>query len=66
MRVVLNVPSIHCGHCVKTINRELKRLPSVVSVEASLEHKQVAVEFVGDNLPAIKARLEEIGYPPKE
>lgn len=65
-RVVLNVPNISCGHCVKTINRELKQTPSVVSVEASLEQKQVAVEYVGDTLPEIKARLAEIGYPVKE
>jgi copper chaperone CopZ len=62
-RVVLHVPSIHCGHCVKTIARELKTLQSVVEVEGSLEQKQVAVEYVGDALPQIRAKLAEIGYP---
>ncbi len=65
-RVVLNVPNINCGHCVKTINRELKQVPSVVSVDASVEQKQVSVEFVGDSLPAIKARLQEIGYAARD
>jgi len=65
-RAVLDVANISCGHCVKTIHRELKQMPAVVSVEASLEDKQVTVEYVGDALPAIKARLAEIGYPAQE
>jgi copper chaperone CopZ len=63
---VLNVPNINCGHCVKTIHRGLRDVPAVVSVDASAERKQVAVEFVGDALPAIKARLQEIGYPARD
>jgi len=65
-RAVLTVPNISCGHCVKTINRELKQVPAVVSVEASLESKQVAVEYVGDALPEVKAKLDEIGYSATE
>jgi len=62
-RVVLSVPSIRCGHCVKTITRELKQLDGVVSVEGSVEKQQVAVEFTGDALPKIKATMSEVGYP---
>jgi copper chaperone CopZ len=62
-RVVLSIPNIHCGHCIKTVTREFKQLPSVVSVEASMERKEVAVEYRGDALSEIKATLEEIGYP---
>jgi copper chaperone CopZ len=62
-QVVLNVPGIHCGHCVKTINRELKRLDCIMSVDASFERKQVSVEFKGEELDKIKKTLDEIGYP---
>jgi len=62
-RVVLRIPNIHCGHCVKTITRELKQLQSVVSVEASMERKEVSVEYRGDALSEIRATLQEIGYP---
>ena len=62
-QVVLNVPGIHCGHCVKTINRELKQLDSVVSVDANAERKQVAVEFKGEDLDKIKKTLDQLGYP---
>ena len=62
-RVVLSVPGIHCGHCVKTITRELKRLDAVIAVEGSVENHQVAVEYVGDALDQIKSKLAEIGYP---
>lgn len=60
---VLNVPNISCGHCVKAITRELRRLPAVVAVGASAEQKQVTVEFMGDALAEIEKVLSEIGYP---
>lgn len=62
-RVTLKVPNISCGHCVKTITRELKRIEAVTSVEGNVEHKEIVVEFAGDALPQIRAALEEIGYP---
>ena len=62
-RVILRVPNIHCNHCVRTITRELRRLPFVISVEGSLERKEVAIEYVGDALDQIKETLAEIGYP---
>lgn len=62
-RIILHVPNIHCGHCIRTITRELRRLPFVTSVEGSLERKEVAIEYVGDTLDQIKKTLAEIGYP---
>ena len=59
----LDIPNISCGHCVKTIMRELSRLQSVSSVEGSVEGKRITVEYAGDALGEIKAKLEEIGYP---
>ncbi len=61
--VVLSVPNISGGHCVKAIARELGRLEAVSSVEASVEQKRVTVEYAGDALDEIKATLAEIGYP---
>ncbi len=58
-------PAIHCGHCVMTIERELKDIAGVRDVKADLNTRNVTVTW---EPPAtweqIVALLEEIGYPP--
>ena len=61
--VVLSIPAISCGHCVKTISRELNRLEAVSSVDGSVEQKRITVEYRGDALDEIRSTLAEIGYP---
>jgi copper chaperone CopZ len=58
------VPAISCGHCVMTIERELKYVDGLQSVKADQESKVVHVEVESDDvLPAVEAILAEIGYP---
>lgn len=58
------VPNISCGHCTRTIERELGELTGVARVKADAASKQVTVEWeepaTWDN---IRALLEEINYP---
>lgn len=65
--VEYTVPNISCGHCVATIEREVKELAGVTSVQASNDTKHVVISF---DTPAdetgIKALLSEIGYPAQE
>lgn len=59
------VPSISCGHCVATIERELKDLDGVIGVTADAQTKHLTVQW---QLPAtwgaIRDLLAEIGYAP--
>jgi copper chaperone len=61
------VPNISCGHCVMTIEREVRDLEGVVSVKADEASKMVTVEW--NEPPAswdgIRELLEEINYPPE-
>jgi len=61
-----SVPSIHCGHCVRTIEMELGDIKGVASVKADLESKTVVVDFTP---PAtedlVVATLKELNYPPE-
>lgn len=61
----VTVPAIHCGHCTRTIERELRDLAGVRDVKADLDTRNVTVAW---EPPAtweqIVALLEEIGYPP--
>ncbi len=64
--VKYSVPSIHCGHCVKTIEMELAEVKGVTSVKADLDSKTVVVDF---NAPAteelVVATLKDLNYPPE-
>ncbi len=60
------VPSISCGHCVKTIERELGELEGIVSVRADEQSRRVTVDWEDSSLDweQIEALLKEIQYPP--
>ncbi|HNS02108.1 MAG TPA: heavy-metal-associated domain-containing protein [Anaerolineae bacterium] len=59
-----SVPSISCGHCVMTIERELKYVDGLQSVKADKDRRAVSVEVESDDvLAAVEAMLTEIGYP---
>jgi len=59
-----SIPNISCGHCVKTIERELKEIAGVTGVEGDPGLKTVVVRWESPaTLEAIKATLEEIHYP---
>ncbi len=59
-----SVPAISCGHCVKTIERELRSVAGVQFVSADMSKKIVTVQYVNDDaLARFKATMQEIGYP---
>jgi len=65
-KVKYSVPSIHCGHCVKTIEMELAEIKGVASVKADQDTKTVEVEFAAPaNQDLVVATLNELNYPPE-
>jgi copper chaperone len=62
--VTYNVPAMHCGHCIHTVEMEVSELEGVQAVKADLDTKKVQITF---DTPAseekIKALLAEIEYP---
>lgn len=59
-----SVPTIHCHHCIRTIESELSELEGVRQVKADLETRQVTVTFEPPADEAkIRALLAEIHYP---
>ncbi|MGD8394329.1 MAG: heavy-metal-associated domain-containing protein [Candidatus Eiseniibacteriota bacterium] len=62
------VPSIHCDHCVQTIEREVGALPGVTSVWTDAASKSVTVsweEAVVD-WERIRGLLTELEFAPAE
>jgi copper chaperone len=64
----VRVPNISCGHCVRTIEREVGEVDGVASVSADAGSREVRVEW--DEARAswedIRRVLEEIHYAPAE
>lgn len=61
----VTVPNISCGHCVKTIERELSELAGVTDVASDLESRTVKVQWdeTRTDWAAVDGLLDEIGYP---
>jgi copper chaperone CopZ len=59
------VPNIHCGHCVMTIQNEVSELKGVKNVVGNKDTRTVTVEWAEPaTWEQIKALLTEIDYPP--
>lgn len=63
----VSVPNISCGHCVKTIEREVAELEGVTAVKADQAARTVTVAWSDDatSWTAVEELLDEIGYPAK-
>ena len=63
-KTVYKVPGMSCGHCVMRVQKALSALDGVDLVEIDLESKDVEVDYEAPaDDAAIRAALEEIGYP---
>jgi copper chaperone CopZ len=62
----VSIPNISCGHCVKTIERELSELSGVEWVGAEADGRTVTVRWDEGRTSwdAVEALLQEIDYPP--
>ncbi len=60
----LSIPKISCGHCVMTIQNELRELAGVKQVEGDTQNKTITVEWESPaTLHEIRETLDEINYP---
>jgi copper chaperone len=64
-QVTFNVPSISCGHCVRTIRAALDELAGVQQVNVDIDAKQVEVVYdsAAVSEAQMKAILAEADYP---
>ncbi len=63
-RTELSVPDVHCGACIRRVEKALGALPGVDSARVNLSTRRVAVEWQGsDSPPALRRTLDRLGYP---
>lgn len=59
-----SIPNLSCGHCVMTIQNELKELAGVKQVDGDTQNKAITVEWESPTtLQEIRDTLKEINYP---
>lgn len=59
----MTIPSMSCGHCVKSITETVKQLDANALVSADTDSKQVSVDSSAPDAAVILA-LTEAGFPP--
>lgn len=66
-KVTLNVEGMSCGHCVKSVEGSVRKLPGVSNVKVSLENGTVDVEYNAAELGVdkIKEAIDDQGYDVK-
>jgi len=63
----VTVPNISCGHCVHTIESELRELSGILLVKADQQTKAVEIEWDSRvSWEEIRDLLHEINYPPED
>jgi copper chaperone CopZ len=64
MKITIKVTGMSCGGCKHGAETAVKRIPGVISAEASLERAELAAEFDEKkaSLPDIRAAIEKAGF----
>ena len=61
MSIELTLPSMTCGHCVKTVTQTAQRLDPAAQVQADLATHRVTVQTSASHDALVKALADE-GY----
>ncbi len=63
-RIELPVSGMTCANCSATIERNLKKMPGVVSANVNLATEHATIEFIPTELgyADIKRKIEDVGY----
>ena len=64
MKITIKGTGMSCGGCKRGAETAVKKLPGVVSAEASLERAELTAEFDEKkaSLPDIKLAIEKAGF----
>ena len=64
---IVRIENINCEHCVRSIESDLGEFPGVLRVEASVETREVRVQWAEPaSWDEIESLLIEINYPPTD
>jgi copper chaperone len=65
--MVVHIPSISCGHCLATIQREIGEIDGVSSVTGDVGTRMVTIRWTNPaSWDTIRETLGDIGFPPED
>lgn len=64
MTITLQLDGLHCGNCVKSVEKALNEVEGVSQVSVTLENQMAVVEGSA-NADALIAAVEDIGFEAK-
>lgn len=64
MTITLQLEGLHCGNCVKSVEKALRAVEGVTEVSVSLSPQQAVVEGAA-TAEALIAAIDEIGFEAK-
>lgn len=63
--IELTLPTMTCGHCVKTVTRTVKEVDPAATVEIDLASQRLRIDGSSHDAQAFRAALAEEGYAPQ-
>ena len=60
--IEMTLPTMTCGHCVKTVTRTVQQLDPAANVEIDLALHRVRIDSASRDAQAFRAALAEEGY----
>jgi copper chaperone len=61
--IELKLPTMTCGHCVRTVNQTVHRVDAAAKVDVDLPAQTVRIESLHERLEFVRALSDE-GYAP--
>jgi len=63
MTITLNIEGMHCGGCVRSVEKATRSLDGVSNVSVSLENARLTADVASpDQIDALKSAIEECGF----
>lgn len=63
--ITLQLDGLHCGNCVKSVEKALNALPTVANVQIDLSSQKAVIESE-QSVQALIDAIEEIGFDARE
>jgi copper chaperone len=63
--IEFTLPTMTCGHCVKTVTRTVKQVDPAAAVEIDLASQRLRIGGSARDAEAFRAALTEEGYAPQ-
>lgn len=63
MTITLKIDGMHCGGCVRSVEKAAQALDGISNVQVSLENAELTADVAGpDRIAALRSAIEACGF----